>query len=114
MTNNTHTVDLPTPVATYLAAKIDRDAAVILDCFAEDALVHDEGQDHHGRAAIEAWLGDLAGKYTLSYNVLGADRWDAAAAVRVEVAGNFPGSPVTLHQHFSLSDDRITALTICP
>ncbi|HTF54914.1 MAG TPA: nuclear transport factor 2 family protein [Pseudonocardia sp.] len=114
MTNSTHTVELPTPVATYLAAKIDRDATVILACFTEDALVHDEGRDHRGQAAIKAWLGDLASKYTLTYTVLGADRWDTAAAVRVEVAGNFPGSPVTLHQHFSLSGDRIAALTICP
>ncbi|MDT7674793.1 MAG: hypothetical protein QOD82_2695, partial [Pseudonocardiales bacterium] len=37
-----------------------------------------------------------------------------AAALRVEVAGNFPGSPVVLHQHFSLAGDRIAALTICP
>jgi hypothetical protein len=120
MTNSTNTstpantVELPAPVPTYLAAKIDRDAAAILDCFTEDALVHDEGQDHRGRAAIKAWLGDLASKYTLTYTVLGADQWDTGAAVRVEVAGNFPGSPVTLHQHFSLSDDRIAALTICP
>jgi ketosteroid isomerase-like protein len=114
MTNSTNTVELPTPVARYLAAKIDQDAAAILDCFTEDALVHDEGQDHRGQAAIKAWLGDLASKYTLTYTVLGADRWYTAAAVRVEVAGNFPGSPVTLHQHFSLAGDRIAALTICP
>ncbi|MDT7774726.1 MAG: hypothetical protein QOC67_3650, partial [Pseudonocardiales bacterium] len=106
-----------------------------------DALVHDEGQDHLGRVAIRAWLGELASKYTLTYRVLGAHRWPAtapataptaapatappttappttapttAAALRVEVAGNFPGSPVVLHQHFSLAGDRIAALTICP
>jgi SnoaL-like domain len=122
-------LDVPTVITTYLAAKLGSEVDTILDCFTEDALVHDEGQDHRGRAAISAWLGELSSKYTLTYRVLGADRWPAtvpatttptttepatAAALRVEVAGNFPGSPVVLHEHFSLAGDRITALTICP
>jgi hypothetical protein len=114
--------DVPTVIATYLAAKLGSETGTILDCFTDDALVHDEGRDHRGRAAISAWLGDLASKYTLTYTVLGVDRWTSAgagaaptaAALRLEVAGNFPGSPVVLHQHFSLAGDRITALTICP
>jgi hypothetical protein len=150
-------LDVPTVISTYLAAKLGSEVDTILDCFTDDALVHDEGQDHLGRVAIRAWLGELASKYTLTYRVLGAHRWPAtapatpattapaaappataptttaptttaptaapatattapttAAALRVEVAGNFPGSPVVLHQHFSLAGDRIAALTICP
>jgi len=112
-------------ISTYLAAKLGSEVDTILDCFTDDALVHDEGKDHLGRVAIRAWLGELASKYTLTYRVLGAHRWPAtaptttapttaAAALRVEVAGNFPGSPVVLHHHFSLAGDRIAALTICP
>ncbi|WP_445187505.1 hypothetical protein ACTXG6_10135 [Pseudonocardia sp. Cha107L01] len=117
-------LDVPTVISTYLAAKLGSEVDTILDCFTDDALVHDEGKDHLGRVAIRAWLGELASKYTLTYRVLGAHRWSAtappttapttAAALRVEVAGNFPGSPVVLHQHFSLAGDRIAALTICP
>jgi hypothetical protein len=125
-------LDVPTVISTYLAAKLGGEVDTILDCFTDDALVHDEGKDHLGRVAIRAWLGELASKYTLTYRVLGAHRWPAtaataaptaaptttapttAAALRVEVAGNFPGSPVVLHQHFSLAGDRIAALTICP
>jgi hypothetical protein len=135
-------LDVPTVISTYLAAKLGSEVDTILDCFTDDALVHDEGQDHLGRVAIRAWLGELASKYTLTYRVLGAHRWPAtapatpattapaaaptaapatattapttAAALRVEVTGNFPGSPVVLHQHFSLAGDRIAALTICP
>ncbi|MDT7622222.1 MAG: hypothetical protein QOF99_3123 [Pseudonocardiales bacterium] len=135
-------LDVPTVISTYLAAKLGSEVDTILDCFTDDALVHDEGQDHLGRVAIRAWLGELASKYTLTYRVLGAHRWPAtapatpattapaaaptaapatattapttAAALRVEVTGNFPGSPVVLHHHFSLAGDRIAALTICP
>ena len=38
----------------------------------------------------------------------------AATLVDIRVAGNFPGSPVELHHHFTVSNERITALTICP
>jgi hypothetical protein len=131
-------LDVPTVIITYLSAKLGSEVETILDCFTDDAQVHDEGQDHRGRVAIRAWLGELASTYTLTYRVLGAHRWPApapapapttapaitpatqpatgptAAALRVEVAGNFPGSPVVLHQHFSLAGDRIAALTICP
>jgi hypothetical protein len=117
-------LDVPTVISTYLAAKLGSEVDTILDCFTDDALVHDEGKDHLGRVAIRAWLGELASKYTLTYRVLGAHRWPTtappttapttSAALRVEVAGNFPGSPVVLHQHFSLAGDRIAALTICP
>ena len=107
-------LELPEVVTTYLAAKLDAEPASILACFTDDALVHDEGRDHRGHAAIRAWLTDLASRYSLTHTLLGADRWPGGVAVRVQVAGNFPGSPVALHQHFSLTGDRIAALTICP
>lgn len=107
-------LDVPAVVRTYLAAKLDGELDTILDCFTDDALVHDEGHDHLGRAAIRAWLSDLASRYTIDYRVLDANRWGETATLSVEVSGNFPGSPVVLHEHFGLLDGRIAALTICP
>ncbi|HEX4249096.1 MAG TPA: nuclear transport factor 2 family protein [Pseudonocardia sp.] len=106
-------IELPEVLTTYLSAKLDADLDTIVACFTDDALVHDEGHDHRGRAAIRAWLAELASTYTITYRLLGAERWAGGAALRLEVAGNFPGSPVALHQHFSLAGDRIAALTIC-
>ena len=117
MTNTLHNelgIELPEVVTAYLSAKLDAELDTILACFTDDALVHDEGRDHRGRTAIRAWLAELASTYTLTYRLLGVDRWASGAALRVEVAGNFPGSPVALHQHFTLAGDRIAALTICP
>jgi hypothetical protein len=34
--------------------------------------------------------------------------------VSVNVEGDFPGSPIRLHHHFTLDGDRISALTVCP
>jgi len=43
---------VPHPVAAYLAAEQAIDAEKLALCFAEDAVVHDEGRDHRGRKVI--------------------------------------------------------------
>ena len=106
--------DIPTPVATYLTAKDGGDGAAAVECFADDAIVHDEGRDHVGIDAIPDWTDTISATYELTRTVLETRRSGAATLVRIRVAGNFPGSPVELHHHFTVSEDRITALTICP
>ena len=46
--------------------------------------------------------------------ITGITLFDSAAIVQVKLEGNFPGSPVELHHHFSLAGYKIAALTICP
>jgi ketosteroid isomerase-like protein len=43
---------LPKPVTTYLAAVEAKDTDMLALCFADDALVHDEGRDYRGLDAI--------------------------------------------------------------
>ncbi len=106
--------DIPAAVAAYLEAKDGGDAGTVLDSFAHDAVVHDEGHDHIGTDAIRTWTAEISAAYELTRTVLETRRSGAATLVRIRVAGNFPGSPVELHQHFTVSEGRITALTICP
>jgi ketosteroid isomerase-like protein len=42
-------LDVPEPVAEYLAAEEAKDADALSRCFTEDGTVHDEGQDYLGR-----------------------------------------------------------------
>jgi hypothetical protein len=103
----------PKAVEAYLQAKFDQDTDEIVAAFADDAVVRDEGQDHAGTAAIREWVNAVSTTYELTRTVLDTRMLGAAALVDVRVAGNFPGSPVDLHHHFTVSDERITALTIC-
>jgi hypothetical protein len=48
-------LDVPEPVAEYLAAEEAKDADALSRCFTEDGTVHDEGQDYHGRYSIRQW-----------------------------------------------------------
>ena len=49
------TLDIPEPVAAYLAAEETKDADALSRCFTEDGTVRDEGQDYVGRDAIRQW-----------------------------------------------------------
>ncbi len=56
-------LELPKPVATYLAAVKARDADMLALCFADDAVVHDEDREHRGLDAIKSWKQETDAKY---------------------------------------------------
>ena len=46
---------MPPTIAALVKAKNDRDTNAVVACFADDAVVHDEGQEMRGLAAIKEW-----------------------------------------------------------
>ena len=103
---------LPTAVADYFAAKNRHDIDAMLASFSADAVVKDEGKEHHGSAAIRSWMEDTTRKYRVTVEVVeGAGNGDAWRVAGL-VSGNFPGSPATLHYSFTLAGDGIGGLEI--
>ena len=96
-------LDLPEPLPRYFAAQNALDADLMTDCFAPDAVVHDEGGTYIGSEAIRDWKRDTIAKYGISIDPLKATRQDDKTVVIAEVAGNFPGSPANLTYTFSVS-----------
>jgi hypothetical protein len=103
---------LPGPVATYLAAEKSKDADLLARCFADDALVHDEGRDHRGVDAIRSWKREADAKYQYVLEPLDASVSEKTVKLRARLTGNFPGSPVELDHTFTLANDKITSLEI--
>ena len=91
---------VPQPVASYLAAENTKDAEKLALCFAEDAVVHDEGQDHRGRAAIQQWKQEVDTKYRYVLEPLNALVAGDVVRVRTRLTGKFPGSPVEVDHIF--------------
>src|SRR5260370_34198215 len=60
---NTMAIDVPEPVAAYLAAEEAKDADALSRCFTEDGTVHDEGRDYRGRDSIRQWKQGVDTKY---------------------------------------------------
>lgn len=105
-------IDLPKPIKRYFDAERARDVRAQMLCFSEDALVHDEGQDHRGLAAIAAWKRAVQSKLEYECEPLAASVEGDCVSVLVGLTGNFPGSPVELDHKFTLNGDKISALTI--
>jgi hypothetical protein len=103
---------LPAPLAAYFAAKNTDDIDAMLAPFDEAAVVEDEGREHHGRAAIRAWMEETTRRYRPKVEVLDATTVEGRTRVTCSVAGNFPGSPVRLCYAFALDRDAIARLEV--
>ena len=105
---------LPKTVADYFAASNAWDFLRLERCFAQNAVVRDEGREHCGPKAIADWHAQTKRQYRYQTEVLGHHGHDDAVTVTTQVAGDFPGSPIALEQRFRLSPEGITALEIKP
>ncbi|GAB7068528.1 nuclear transport factor 2 family protein [Mycobacterium hodleri] len=78
--------------------------------FAPDAVVEDEGLTYRGVDAIRSWRAAVP---KVSYDVRGVDTVADEHVARAEIAGEFPGSPVTLTFLFTFTEDgRVATLAI--
>ena len=104
--------DLPTPIATYIATANRGEAEALTQCFAESAIVRDEGKTIEGLAAIKKWIAETKQKYQYTIEPLAFTQKDGKTVVTNRLTGNFPGSPIELEFVFTLDCDKIAALEI--
>jgi len=105
-------LNVPEPVAAYLAAERTKDAEALSRCFIEDGTVNDEGQDYRGRVAIRRWKQAVDTKYRYVLQAVNAQTHGDKVTVRARLTGEFPGSPVELDHIFKLSNNKIASLEI--
>jgi ketosteroid isomerase-like protein len=105
-------IDLPTPIATYIAAENRGDTEALAQCFAEHAVVRDEGQTIKGLAAIKRWKAETRKKYRHTMEPLALTQKGGKTIVTNRLTGNFPGSPIELAFTFTLEGDKIASLEI--
>jgi hypothetical protein len=105
-------LDLPTPVSNYFRATNAQDVDAMLSAFADEASVRDEGRDMIGRAAIREWIEDTTRKYRVTLIPIGVRQADERTIVTARVSGTFPGSPIELRYHFTITGEKIGRLEI--
>jgi ketosteroid isomerase-like protein len=113
------TGSLPPVISEYLAASDRGDAEAIVRCFAEDAVVVDEGQEWRGTTPIRRWRATVATAFEYTVKVTGAKALGEVDGVErhdvyVRLEGNFPGGQVDLTDRFALREGRIASLEIVP
>jgi len=109
---NIMTIKLPRIINDYVDASNAHDVKSVVACFAENAVVRDEGQALHGRKAIEDWITRTIEKYKFQFKPATFREDNAEVVVAIEVSGTFDGSPITLDYHFTIEGDRILSLRI--
>jgi len=105
-------IDLSQPIAAYVAANARLDVDAMLDPFAPDAVVTDNGKRFEGTAQIrklfEQEVVPVAAIFTPDAVRHDGDR----VIVEGPTHGSFKGSPVRFTHDFTLAGDAITALEI--
>jgi len=103
---------LPPPLAAYYEAKNQHNIDGMLEPFGVDAVVKDEGQEHHGSAAIRSWIEHTTRKYRVTVDIERLETVNDRLIVSGLVSGDFPGSPALLRYAFTLSGSKIARLEI--
>lgn len=106
------TLDLPAPIAAYVAANARLDADAMLAPFTADAVVFDEQERRVGRAEIGAWIqsATIASRAIFTPDACRQD--GDVLVVEGPTAGDFPGSPIRFTFRFTLARGAIAALEI--
>jgi hypothetical protein len=106
------TIELPAPIAAYVAANARLDAEAMLAPFARDAVVRDDGGQHRGRDEIGNWIRSAT---IDSHAVFTPETWrerDGRVVVEGLTAGHFPGSPLRFTFSFLLQHEAIAGLEV--
>ena len=104
--------DLPIPIATYIGAANRDETEALAQCFAQNAVVRDEGKTIEGLTAIKKWMAETKQKYQHTIKPLASTQKDGKTIVTNRLTGSFPGSPIELEFVFTLDHDKIAALEI--
>src|SRR5262245_19126853 len=107
-------MELPAAIVGYVSSANAHDAEACAGYFTRDAVVHDEGQDRRGIAAIRDWKEEVSRKYRPAISIVDAVKRDGKVIVAAKVSGNFLGSPVDLQFAFTLRGEKIARLDIAP
>ena len=105
-------VELPEPIAAYIAAENGHDTEAMARCFTDHAVVRDEGRTIEGLAAIKQWKAETKKNYQHTVEPLASVQKDGKTVVTNRLIGNFPGSPIDLQFIFGLDGNKIASLEI--
>lgn len=105
-------LELPIPIAAYVAANARLDVDGMLAPFAADAVLCDNGTPFRGKAELRRLFeeGVVAVKAIFTPDTIRHE--DGRVVVEGPAHGDFPGSPIRFTYRFTLEDDAIKAVEI--
>ncbi|BCJ98953.1 nuclear transport factor 2 family protein [Anaerocolumna chitinilytica] len=105
-------ISLPQPIAAYYHASDTYDAALLAACFAENAILVDEGEEYHGAKAVSEYILKANKDANVMTDITNCAEKNGMTVVTATISGDFDGSPVPLDFYFTLANDKIKTLSI--
>lgn len=108
------TIELPTPIADYVAANARLDLDGMVQPFAPDAVVVDAGigKRFEGQAELRTLFEEEVISVKAIFTPDAVRHENGKVVVEGPAHGDFPGSPIRFTYIFELEDDAIKALEI--
>lgn len=105
-------MNLPNVIAALVKAQHHSDSTAYAQCFADTAIVYDEGRTHKGLSEIKAWNEQTNATYAVSLTPVNYTPTPEGGILTTRVSGTFPGSPIVLNYNFELENGKILSLRI--
>jgi len=105
-------MNLPKVVSDLIATQNNFDSVAYANCFAETAVVYDEGKTHNGRKEIEHWISDANARYEATIQPVSFEEKGLEIILKANTSGNFDGSPIVLIYHLEIADGLIQSLKV--
>ncbi|WP_207424610.1 nuclear transport factor 2 family protein [Desertivirga brevis] len=105
-------MNLPKVISDLVEAQNNFDSVAYANCFSEEAVVFDEGKSHKGRKEIQHWIEDANERYEATMEPVSFDDKEPQSILKVNVSGNFDGSPIVLSYRLEIADNLIQSLKI--
>lgn len=105
-------LDLPAPIAAYVAANARLDVDAMLAPFRADAAIRDNGTLYLGRADLRRLFEEEVVRVKAIFTPDEVRNVAGHVVVEGPAHGDFPGSPLRFTYRFALEDDAIKALEI--
>src|SRR4051812_47595711 len=103
---------LPEIVSELIRTQNNFDSVAYANCFSETAVVFDEGKTHNGRKEIQEWIRYANGRYEATMQPISFEEKETESILKVEVSGNFDGSPIVLNYHLKIAGELIQSVKI--
>ena len=105
-------VELPSPIADFVEANARLDVNAMLQPFATDTVVLDNGRRFEGHAELRALFEEAVVPVQAIFTPDSVREEMGMVVVEGSAHGDFPGSPIRFTYRFDLDGDVIKALEI--
>lgn len=105
-------LELPASIASFFHASVEYDEELLAGCFAEEAILQDEGMEYCGPAEISRHIIKANREAAVTKELIDFKVEDGLPVATAMLSGNFEGSPLPLDFHFVLSGEKIKSLDI--